>query len=271
MKYYLAQVNAAQKRRVTRALTFVFAVLLITPPSFAAETLQLETRTGVQIPVYYIKKEDAIATIILLPGGAGGFGRLEGGMPSGRNFLVRTRDYFAAAGFNVAVMGRVSDMNSLDYADRIAAEHREDIEKLVDYMNADTKLPVWLVGTSRGTVSATAAAIAFGNNKLAGIVLTASVVNTKKPGAVPSQNLEAIRIPVLVLHHEKDACKVCSPLDVPAIIRGLRNAPIKKLIMVSAGDNPTGDPCEHQHHHGFIGMEKTAVMLITDWIRQPTQ
>ncbi len=74
MKYYLAQVNVIRKRRVTRVLTFVFTVLLITPPSFAAEILQLETRTGVQVPVYYIKKEGAIATVILLPGGAGARG-----------------------------------------------------------------------------------------------------------------------------------------------------------------------------------------------------
>ena len=127
-----------------------------------------------------------------------------------------------------------------------------------------------MVGTSRGTVSATAAAIAFGNGNLAGIVLTSSVVRPKQIGAVQKQDIAVIRIPVLVLHHEKDDCKVCSPYEVPAIINGLRNAPVKKQIMVSEGGNPTGDPCGNQHYHGYIGMEKTVVQLITGWIKHPT-
>jgi hypothetical protein len=40
--------------------------------------------------------------------------------------------------------------------------------------------------------------------------------------------------------------------------------------MVSGGDNPTGDPCEAMHYHGFIGKEKEAVAMITDWIRKPS-
>ena len=90
-------------------------------------------------------------------------------------------------------------------------------------------------------VPATAASIAFGNDNLAGIVLTPSVVSSKKIGAVPRQDLAVIRIPVLVLHHEKDTCKLCSPYEVSAIINGLRNAPVDKnsvcLIKISLIDN----------------------------------
>ena len=90
-----------------------------------------------------MKRDRATATVILLPGGAGGFGQLVDGKPSGQNFLVRTRDYFADAGLNVAVMSRLSDKNNLDYADRIEPEHMEDIKKLVDYLKADSGLPIW--------------------------------------------------------------------------------------------------------------------------------
>ena len=252
-----------------RIITFLFTILFSTS-SFAADTLvRLETRAGVKIPIYYMKRDGATATVILLPGGAGGFGQLVDGKPSGENFLVRSRDFFAEAGLNVAVMSRASDMDDLDYANRIAPNHVKDIKMLVDYLKMDSGLPIWLVGTSRGTVSATAAAIAFGNDNLAGIVLTSSVVRPKQVGAVQKQDIGTLRIPVLVLHHENDACKVCSPSDVPAIINGLRNARVKKQIMVNGGGNPTGDLCGSQHYHGYIGMEKTAVKLITDWIKYP--
>ena len=163
--------------------------LLLAVPAFAADNFfRLDTRPDVTVPVFYMKRDNATATVILLPGGRGGFGRLIHGRPSGRNFLVRSREYFAEAGLNVAVMGRASDTDDLGYADRVSREHMQDIKLLVEFLKQNTGLPVWLIGTSRGTVSATAAAISFGNDALAGIVLTASVVSHKKAGAVPFQH-----------------------------------------------------------------------------------
>lgn len=249
----------------------ILLAMLFSLSAMAADSLvRLDTRPDVKVPVFYMKRDGATATVVLLPGGAGGFGQMVDGKPSGRNFLVRSRDYFAAAGLNVAVMGRPSDRNDLDYPDRISPEHMQDIKSLVGYLKKDSGLPVWLVGTSKGTVSATAAAISFGNGSLAGIVLTSSIVSFRKTGAVPTQDLEKIRIPVLVLHHEKDGCNICAPHEVPAIVKGLKNAPVKKQFLVSGGDNPTGDPCEALHYHGFIGMEKPAVDLITAWIKNPS-
>lgn len=49
----------------------------------------------------------------------------------------------------------------------------------------------------------------------------------------------------------------------------LKNAPVKKLIMVDGGANPVGDPCEGLHWHGYIGMEKETVDIIADWIKHP--
>ncbi|MDH3443383.1 MAG: alpha/beta hydrolase [Deltaproteobacteria bacterium] len=231
------------------------------------ELLRIDTRPGVRVSLYYMKRDGAPATVVLLPGGGGSLG-LKGGIPTSQNFLVRSRDYFAANGFNVAVVNRPSGQ-ALDYEFRISSEHIQDLRQVVRYIKRDTGLPVWLVGTSRGTISATAAAIAFGTEELAGIVLTASVTSPKKTGAVPAQNLEAIRIPVAVLHHEKDACAVTRPGEVSWIISGLKNAPVKKQIMVNGGDNPTGDPCQAMHWHGFFGMEKAAVDIIAGWIRNP--
>lgn len=245
--------------------------LLVTVSSRAADqVIRLESRPGVKVPVFYMKRDGATATVVLLPGGAGGIGKIEDGKPTGTNFLVRTRDTFADAGLNVAVMSRASDKADLDYPDRVAEDHMTDIKALVDYLKKDAGVPVWLVSTSRGTVSATAAAVKFGNSDLGGIVLTSSVVNYKKVGAVPTQDLAAIKVPVLVLHHEQDGCAHCRPHEVPAIVKGLKNAPYKKLVMVNGGGNPTGDPCEALHYHGFIGMEKEVVALITDWMKRPT-
>ena len=251
-------------------LIFLVGLLFAaTTAAFAAEDklIKLDTRPGVSVSVYTMKRDGAAATVVLLPGGGGGIG-LKDGVPTSDNFLVRSRDHFAAHGFNVAVVSRPTD-KELDYEFRVSPAHIEDLRQVVEYLKTDTGLPVWLVGTSRGTVSAAAAAITFGNEKLAGLVLTSSVTSLKRMGAVPAQKLETIRIPVLVMHHQKDSCPVTGPKDVPRIMSRLKNAPVKKLIMVDGGANAAGDPCEGLHWHGYVGMEKEAVDIIADWIKNP--
>ena len=170
----------------------------------------------------------------------------------------------------MAIFGRPSDSDELDYADRVADRHMADVGAVLDFVRARADAPVWVIGTSRGTVSATAMAIRM-QDRLAGLVLSSSVVSLKKPGAVPGQDLAAIGLPVLLLHHARDACAVCRPDEVPAILRGLRNAPVKKLIMADGGRDPTGDPCSALHWHGFVGMERDAVDLIADWLEKPVE
>lgn len=233
------------------------------------ELFKVPTREGVVTTLFWEAAPDAKATVFLFPGGAGGFGKFEDGKATGMNFLVRSEPYFVSNGFNVAIFGRPSDSQDLDYADRISDTHMSDVHKVLEFVKQKADVPVWIVGTSRGTVSATAAAIKL-QGEMAGVVLTSSVVSYKKPGAVPKQDLDRIKVPVLVLHHAKDACPLCQPHEVPAILRGLKNAPIKKEVMVSGGGNPTGNVCEALHWHGFIGAERETVDLIANWIKAPT-
>ena len=229
---------------------------------------RLASRQAVTTSVYWEAREGAKATVLLFPGGGGGFGKIENGKPTSNNFLVRSVEFFLANRFNVAIFGRTGDGEALDYADRISEQHLGDVRAVLEFVKTQGSVPVWIVGTSAGTVSATATAIKMHDPAIAGLVLTSSVVNFQKTGAVPTQDLAAITLPVLVLHHAKDACGLCRPSDVPYILRGLKNARIKKEIMVDGGANPTGDVCAALHWHGFIGMEKEAVDLIGDWIRQ---
>ena len=253
-----------------RSLLISIVLALVSLTGHAEGTLfKVPTRPDVKTTLFWEPVEGAKATVFLFPGGGGGFGKVEDGKPTSNNFLVRSAPYFIANGFNVAIFGRPSDSEDLDYADRISDTHMADVRKVLEFVKRKADVPVWIVGTSRGTISAAAAAINL-PGEMAGVVLTSSVVSYKKPGAVPKQDLDRIKVPVLILHHAKDACPLCQPFEVPAILRGLKNAPIKKEIMVSGGVNPTGNVCEALHWHGFIGMEHEAVDLIADWIKSPT-
>lgn len=225
-------------------------------------------RQDASLAVFWMQKEGATATVILMTGGGGGIGLVDG-KPTVNNFLVRSRDLFYDQGFNVAVVNRASDVGELNYGYRINKEHIGDLKKVVEAVKQVSPLPIWMIGTSRGTVSTTAAAIDFGNEQLAGIVLTSSVTSQNKQGAVPTQKLDRIRIPVLVLHHERDGCNACRSYEVRNIMHGLDNAPFKKQIMVNGGGNPEGGVCTGMHFHGFVGMEREAVAIMADWIRKP--
>ncbi|GFO69601.1 hypothetical protein GMLC_31800 [Geomonas limicola] len=228
----------------------------------------IPTRPEVTVSFYYLKRPAAAATLMLLTGGAGGIG-MKDGIPTSNNFLVRSRDLFAAGGYNVALVGKPSDRSELDGSFRIGDEHVADLKKVLEYLKKDTGLPVWVVGTSMGTISTAALAGVAAPGELAGIVLTSSVTAQKRIGAVPWQDLAKIRVPVLVLHHQNDECRICRPDEVGQILAGLKNAPVKRQVMVSGGANPRGNPCEALHWHGYIGMEQQVVDLITAWIAKP--
>jgi hypothetical protein len=58
----------------------------------------------------------------------------------------------------------------------------------------------------------------FGNEDLAGIVLASSITSAPDQYSVPKMRLERIQIPVLVLHHEGDACKITDPSGARDIV-----------------------------------------------------
>ncbi len=71
----------------------------------------IATRPGVKVGYWWMERPDAKATIVLLPGGEGGIG-MKQGTPHSQNFLVRSRDFFAEAGYNVAVVGKTQRQGS---------------------------------------------------------------------------------------------------------------------------------------------------------------
>lgn len=235
-----------------------------------AHWVQLPINRGeARLPIFVMPHPGATATLILLPGGDAGTGKIVDDKPGSGNFLSRSRAEFFDANFNVMVVYRASDLKHLEYDRRVSKEHIDELAQVISFAKKNFDKPIWLVGTSRGTVSATATAIALGEKEVQGLVLTSSVTS-KKTGAIATQNIAGLKIPTLVVHHKNDACIVCVPYEASRIISNLKSAPVKKFIMIEGGSNPEGDPCEAKHWHGFINYEKETVKAITDWIKNPS-
>ena len=134
-------------------LMLAIIILLLSVPAFAenGRLERIDTRPGVTVSFYYMKHEGAKASVVLLSGSDGRIG-IKNGIPTSKNFLVRSRDLFAANGFNVAIVDKENS------ASRTSAEHVEDLRRVVAYLKKDSHVPVWVIGTSMGTISATALA-----------------------------------------------------------------------------------------------------------------
>lgn len=250
--------------------------LLAGQPAFAQSAaprvVDIPTRPGVTQRFVYIAPSGAPkASVILLAGGHGGLQIKDGGSFGWGegNFLVRTRQLFADAGLAVAVIDAPSDKQSPPYlsGNRQRPEHSADVLAAIAWLKQQSPAPVWLVGTSRGTQSAayiaTEASPAQGGPD--GLVLTSSILLDPNGRAVPRMPLEKLAIPVLVVHHESDGCKVCPFSEIPAMMDKLSKTPKAELISISGGQS-RGDPCEAMAYHGFNGLEADVVGKISRWV-----
>lgn len=253
-----------------RLLTLLLLLLPAVAPAQAQRTIDIPTRPGVTQRVLALTPENPKAAVVLFAGGDGYLGLSpEGRLQRGGNFLVRSRQLFADGGLVTIVVDSPSDRQSHPYlsGNRQTADHVADIKAVIAWLRTQHKLPVWLVGTSRGTQSvgyaATQLPLAEGGPD--GIVLTSSIVRDPRSRPVTDMALDRIRVPALVVHHRQDGCRVCLFQDVPAMVDRLTATPRKELLVFDGG-NDVGDPCEARAYHGFNGIERDVVGAIAAWI-----
>ena len=234
------------------------------------KVVDIPTRPGVTQRMIVLAPLEPKAAVVLLAGGHGGLqvfpnGSLKWGEG---NFLVRTRQLFADQGLAVAVVDAPSDRQSSPYLQgfRQTPEHAADLKAVIAWLRENTKAPVWLIGTSRGTQSAAYVATELsGPEGPDGVVLSSTILTDNKGRPVPAMPLGKIRVPVLVVHHEQDGCALCSFSQVPALMAKLANAPRSGLLSFKGGENK-GDPCEAFAYHGFNGIEADVVRETAAWI-----
>jgi pimeloyl-ACP methyl ester carboxylesterase len=257
---------------VTRAL---IVVLLLSVPATAGavdETIRtIPSRPGVTESFVLIKpSRPPAASLILFMGGRGALGLARGRIgPRNTNFLVRSRQPFAERGFLVAVVDVPSDRTQDALVRfRTSGEHADDVRALIAALRAEAAVPVWLVGTSMGSVSAASVAARLSDGGPDGIVLTSSVFGANREMGESLQDvaLDRIRVPVLVVHHRDDACPSARYAGASWAMRRLSAAPRRELLTFSGGDAPQSDACEPLSPHGYFGIEERVLDAIAAWI-----
>lgn len=228
------------------------------------EVLQLPTEDSATLP-YLRSWDDARqpqAIAVLFNGGGGAVGLLRRGIPRpGANFLVRSRALFTQAGVATAVIDVRSDQAAVTDHERMGRRHAQDVQAVVaDMRQRFGTLPVYLVGNSRGTVSAAYTGAALGDG-VAGVVLTSSVLNASRAGPGLSVfDASALRSGLLYVHHVDDTCFVTPYAMAQRVARG------HTLVSVQGGEPARSEPCEAFSPHGYLGVEAVTVQAITQWM-----
>jgi len=247
----------------TIARLWLVTASFVAAGAFGAETLELQTRPGVTQPVLVEAAAQPKAAIVIFAGGDGGVLFANNEASTFRaNFLLRARPEFIKQGFVVVTFGAPSDRRAPKYLDdqfRTSKEHAEDIRAVVAAIRSRYGVPVWLVGTSRGTFSAASAGLQLGKS-VDGVVLSSTMAD------VIDLPIDRFDVPVLMVHHERDACRETFLREARSTAAKIK-APRKELIVVGGGTSE-GNPCQAMAYHGFNGIEAEVVQRIAAWMLQ---
>jgi len=243
---------------------------------FASEEL-IEIKTSRGVSQKYLidtPETDAKAIVLLFAGGKGALNLSTGlfGNSIGwgkQNFLVRDRESFKSKGFVTVTVDAPSDRqteNGMYYEFRTSIDHVSDIDDIINQVKKKHDLPVWIIGTSRGTESAAYIAIKS-KVELAGVILTSSMTEENRKGiAVPDLPLYQIKIPTLITHHENDRCKWTQPSGAKKIYNLLTAAPVKDIKFFSGGREQS-KPCKALSYHGYLDIEDEVIDYIANFIQ----
>lgn len=257
-------------------------------PPFTETVIQLQPRPGVKLKVLLIKPENPVASIILFPGGPGilNLSNMFGKPRINRIndvYLVRNRYNYAREGFMVALMDLPSDCkfkgdwgvqtkNGDPY--KLSGELIQDIRAVAGYLKSEKDGPIWLMGTSRGTLSVANAGIQMGEN-IDGLILASTLTSrgenhkflVYQPKGVLDLELDKITVPVLILSHRDDYCSFSLPSTSELLKDRLTNAKEVRIGYFSGGNKQEGSDCGWLSPHGFYGIDERVDKQVTNYIK----
>ncbi len=240
---------------------------LLSVGAAAQEIVTIPTRPNVTQSFFVPGMQAKPQAVALAYSGGNGEIRLRmmNGKPqfNGGNFLVRARGEFMRRG----ILPLLVDVPS-DSGNGVSDVYRRSDEQLADFraVLAEARkrwpgLPVFVLTTSRSTLSAAFLARTLERDEVAGIVLSSSMVAASR-GWESIGRLDPARVKprVLFVHHRDDGCPATPYREAARLAEGF------DLVSVRGGELAKSGPCEPFAAHGYLGREEPTVEAIAAWM-----
>ncbi len=264
----------------TAILAAVTTVIALTTPASAEQSswrgsggdewvMDLPLGKGLSQRILYLAPPRPRATLIMLPGGSGKVGvQRDGDLRYDDNFVVRTREDWVARGYAVLIPDTIAQVNLRGA--RSSPAYGKLVVELASYAHSQVQAPVFLIGTSQGTIAAMNGAARARPDSISGVVLTESV---SMPGRLSTETVfdadpSAVRVPALVVANRDDACDVAPPEMAPRIVAAMTRSPDARVITVRGGFERSAKACGSLSPHGYYGIESEVVGAIASWLRE---
>jgi hypothetical protein len=254
-------------------LVIFFFVVILACNVLAQEIVTVSARADVAQSLFLARVPQNAQALALLFPGSGGLLRLRKEKEQIRfspgNFLVRSRSEFVNRHIVTAILDAPADQQSgwgMSDEFRLGDKHMADISAVLEELKKRfPQLPVFLIGTSRGTISAASLAARLGP-QVSGTVLSSTMFRpagrkSQQPGpGLSGFDFTSIKIPALLVHHVSDECAVTPYSDAARLSEKY------PLITVFGGAPPQSGPCDAHSQHGFFGKESETVEQIVNWM-----
>src|SRR5258708_23235253 len=194
--------------------SLAFAFCNPTARAADAEAVTVDTTFTVFTPPVRLERptREARASVILMTGGDGLLSLDATGtiINSTGNFLIRSADLFLRFGLNVMMADAApAHPGGLNQTTRLSATHAAELQGFINAALNRWGKPVWVVGTSNGSISTvTAGGFQPALAGLRGVVITSPVTNLSLANQ-PTFNLYASRITVPARSEERRVGKEC--------------------------------------------------------------
>jgi len=254
--------------------TLVAAVLLA-PSLVLAQSMErgmftVPTRAGVTQSFFIAGMGEVKAQAVALVYN-GGWGKINlreqgGQIKFGQdNFLIRTRGDFIRNGIQPVLVEVPSDestgvTDSYRFSDKQVADTRA---VLAEIRKRAPRLPIFILTTSRSTLSGGNLARSLGPDEVAGVVLTSSIIAVAGNSGnltLSTSMLKSAKVPLLIVHHRQDYCRATPYRSMASAAEGLT------MISVTGGKPAESDACEPFSAHGYYGKEAPTVDAIAAWM-----
>lgn len=257
-------------RRTTPLIIFLLGSTLASDASAQSITadlaIDLPLRDGAKQRLLWATPRDPRGAIVMLPGGTGNVGiESNRDLKGSHNFVVRTRAAWNARGYAVLIPDTITNEGLRGV--RSSRGYAQVIEVLVRFAHEQAHTPVFLLGTSQGSIAAMNGAAHAAHGSINGVILTESVSVLGGSGeTVFDAEPAMVRAPALVVANRNDRCNVAPPANASKIAAAMTASPDVRVLFVSGGVDRDGNECGSLSPHGYYGIEAKVVADIANWM-----